>query len=102
LTNSLSQIIAEQHCYGDNFRTDIEFRKLQGGDLAFEKKGYGNTQVLINAYMRTFVSVEPVENNDTERLRRLCNQIETSMRNLKTLDVKTDIISDNVKLKNSE
>lgn len=54
------------------------------------RKRYGNPQVLINAYMKTFVQLNPVKMDDVEGLRRLYNQIETSVRNLKTLNVNTN------------
>lgn len=53
------------------------------------QKRYGNTQVLINAHMKNFVQLQQVQNDDVEGLRRLYNQVETSVRNLKTLKVDT-------------
>ena len=40
--------------------------------------------------MKTFANIEPVTDGDTDGLRKLCNQVETSMRNLKTLNVLND------------
>ena len=54
----------------------------------FSKQRYGNTQVLINAHMQQLVSfpvIKPV--NDVKELRKLYENVESSVRNLKTLDV---------------
>ena len=49
---------------------------------------YGNHQVLINAYMDKFVQLEVItKSSDITRLRKVCNQVETDIRNLKTFDV---------------
>ena len=46
---------------------------------------YGNHQVLINAYMDKFVQLEVItKSSDITRLRKVCNQVETGIRNLKT------------------
>ena len=51
---------------------------------------YGNTQVLINAYMKKFVTILPVKNDrDVRGLRKLYDEVETSVRNLRTLHVDT-------------
>ena len=53
------------------------------------KQHYENTQIfLINAFMKIFLQLTAVENsNNVECLRLFCNQIETSVQNLKTLGV---------------
>ena len=52
------------------------------------KQRYGNTQVLINAHMQQFVSLPVIKSvNDVKRLRKLYEKVESSVRNLKTLDV---------------
>ena len=49
---------------------------------------YGNHQALINAYMDKFVQLEAItKSSDITRLRKVYNQIETGIRNLKTFDV---------------
>ena len=49
---------------------------------------YGNHQALINAYMDKFVRLEAItKSSDITRLRKVYNQIETGIRNLKTFDV---------------
>ena len=45
----------------------------------------GNSQVLISAYMKMFVLLPKIKNdNDISELRNLYDQIESSFRNLKT------------------
>ena len=52
------------------------------------KQRYGNTQVLINAHMQQFVSLPVIKSvNDVKGLRKLYEKVESSVRNLKTLDV---------------
>ena len=53
------------------------------------KQHYENTQIfLINAFMKIFLQLTAVENsNNVECLRLFCDQIETSVQNLKTLGV---------------
>ena len=49
---------------------------------------YGNHQVLLNAYMDKFVQLEAItKSSHKTRLRKVYNQIEMGIRNLKTLDV---------------
>ena len=51
---------------------------------------YGNTQVLINTYMKKFVTIPPVKNDrDVCGLRKLYDEVETSVRNIITLNVDT-------------
>ena len=50
------------------------------------KQRYGNTQVLINAFMKKFVQLPAVQNsNNVECLRHFYDKVETSVQNLKTL-----------------
>ena len=59
--------------------------------LELLKSRYGNTQLLINTYMKRFVSLPQIQNvNDVDGLRALYNQVEASVRNLKSLNVNTD------------
>ena len=52
------------------------------------KQCYGNTQVLINAFMKKSVQLPAVQNsNNVECLRLFYYHVETSVRNLKTLGV---------------
>ena len=49
---------------------------------------YGNHQVLINADVDKFVQLEVItKSSNITRLRKVYNQVETGIRNLKTLDV---------------
>ena len=49
---------------------------------------YGNHQVLVNAYIDKFVQLEVITKSiNIARLRKVYNQSETGIRNLKTLDV---------------
>ena len=49
---------------------------------------FGNTQTLILAHMETLLNVNKVRNfDDTTALRKLYNDVETCVRNLKTLNV---------------
>ena len=51
---------------------------------------YGNTQVLNNAYMKKFVTIPAVKNDrDVCDLRKLYDEVETKVRNLRTLNVDT-------------
>ena len=51
---------------------------------------YENTQFLINTYMKNFVTIPPVKNDrDFCGLRKLYDEVETSVRNLITLNVDT-------------
>ena len=50
------------------------------------KQSYGNSEVWINAFMKKFVQLPIVQNpNNVECLGLFYDQIETSVRNLKTL-----------------
>ena len=52
------------------------------------KQRYGKTQVLINAHMQQFVSLPVIKSvNDVKGLRKLYEKVESSVRNLKILDV---------------
>ena len=52
------------------------------------KQIYGNTQMLINAHMKKFVQLPVIKNNnDINGLKLLYDQIESSVRNLKSLNV---------------
>ena len=51
---------------------------------------YGNTQVLINAYMKKIATIPSVKNDtDVRGLRKIYYELETSVRNLRTLNVDT-------------
>ena len=51
---------------------------------------YGNTQILINAYLKKFVTIPPVKNDrDVCSLRKLYIEVEASVRNLRSLNVDT-------------
>ena len=54
------------------------------------KERYGNTQVLINAFMRKFVRLPSVDSKNVESLRLFYDNVETSVRNLKTLGVEVN------------
>ena len=55
------------------------------------KKRYGNPQVLISSFMNKFVSLSKVNSDkDIVSLRKLLDQTESSIRNLESLNVKTD------------
>ena len=52
------------------------------------KQRYGNTQVLISAHMTKFVQLPKIKtSNDVKGLRKMYDQIEISVRNLKSLDI---------------
>ena len=52
---------------------------------------FGNTQILISAFMQQFVSLPKIRStNDISGLRKLCDKVENSVRNLKTLSVEPD------------
>ena len=58
--------------------------------LSYLKDRYGNSQVLINAYMKKFVLLPKIKNNDDIKgLRNLYDHVESSIRNLQTLKVDT-------------
>ena len=58
--------------------------------LELLKQRYGNPQMLINAYMKRFVQLPMIKNNnDIIGLRQLYDQVESSVRNLKSLAVDT-------------
>ena len=58
--------------------------------LQLLQERYGNTQVLINAYMNKFVTIPPVKNDrDVRGLRKLYDEVKTNVRNLRTLNVDT-------------
>ena len=51
---------------------------------------YGNTQLLTNAYMKKFVTIPPIKNDkDVCGLRKLCDELETNVKNLRTVNVDT-------------
>ena len=57
-------------------------------DLSQER--YGNSQVLISAYMQRFVTFPNIKSDkDIRSLRRLYDEVKTSVRNLETLNVET-------------
>ena len=52
------------------------------------KQRFANPQMLINAYMKRFVQLPVIKsNNDVFELRKLYNQVESSVRNLKFLQM---------------
>ena len=56
--------------------------------IDFLKKRFGNTQTLISAHMETLLNVNKVKkSDDTIALRKLYNDVETCVRNLKTLNI---------------
>ena len=58
------------------------------------KNRFGNTQTLISAHMETLLNVNKVKkSDDTIALRKLYNDVETCVRNLKTLLSHTVIFS---------
>ena len=55
------------------------------------KQRYGNPKMLINAYMKRFVQLPVIKNNnDVFGLRKLYDQVESSVRNLKSLQMDTN------------
>ena len=61
-----------------------------GQALEILQARYGNDQVLISAYMQKFVQITKLRNsNDIKRLRFLCDSVETTGCNLKSLRVET-------------
>ena len=61
-----------------------------GQALEILQARYGNDQVLISAYMQKFVQIPKFQNsNDIKRLRFLCDSVETTGCNLKSLRVET-------------
>ena len=53
---------------------------------------FGNTQILISAFMQQFVSLPKIKSaNDISGLRKLLDKVENSVRNLKTLSVESDV-----------
>ena len=51
------------------------------------KQRYGNTQILINTHMQQFVSLPVIKSvNDVKGLRKLYENVKSSVKNLKTLD----------------
>ena len=93
--DSLSEI--NKFTYLKSFLCDSAKLTISGRSLSSEnykeaidllKQRYGNTQVLINAFMKKFVQLPAVQNsNNVKWLRLFYDQIETSVRNLKTLGV---------------
>ena len=61
-----------------------------GQALEILQARYRNDQVLISAYVQKFIQIPKIQNsNDMKRLRFLCDSVETSVRNLKSLRVET-------------
>ena len=89
----------DKFCYLKSFLCDSAKRCISGLPLSsanyFEaiellKQSYGNPQMLINAYMKRFVQLTVIKNNnDVFELRKLYNQVESSVRNLKSLQINT-------------
>ena len=78
LSPSASECISGLTTTAENYNEAVELLKQK----------YGNTQVLINAYMQQFVSLPVIKSvNDVKGLRKLYEKVESSVRNLKTLDV---------------
>ena len=55
--------------------------------VAVLKKRFGNTQLIINKHMDALLSLDPVTSTNTKVLRCLCDQIDSHIRSLKSLDV---------------
>ena len=53
------------------------------------KKRYGNPQVLITAYMETLLKLGKIKGKDISGLRKLYNEVENCLRNLRSLKVET-------------
>lgn len=52
---------------------------------------FGNKQLLINAYMESFVSLQKVKSvNQVGELRVIYDQVESTVRNLKMLNIETE------------
>ena len=52
---------------------------------------FGNTQILISAFIQQFVSLPKIKSaNDISGLRKLFDKVENSVRKLKTVSVKPD------------
>ena len=89
----------DKFCYLKSFLCDSAKSCISGLSLSsanyFEaiellKQRYGNPQMLINAYMKRFVQLPVIKNNnDVFGLRKLYDQVESSVRNLKSLQVDT-------------
>ena len=93
--DSLNEI--NKFAYLKSFLYDSTKLRISGLSLSSEnykeaidllKQRYGNTQVLINAFMKKLVQLPAVQNsNNVKWLRLFYDQAETSVRNLKTLGV---------------
>ena len=78
LSPSASECISGLTTTAENYNEAVELLKQK----------YGNTQVLINAYMQQLVSLPVIKSvNGVKGLRKLYEKVESSVRNLKTLDV---------------
>ena len=78
LSPSTSEYISGLATTAENYNEAVELLKQR----------YDNTQVLINAPMQQFVSLPVIKSvNDVKGLRKLYEKVESSVRNLKTLDV---------------
>ena len=76
----------------DSFQASINGLSLSSSNyneaVELLKQRYGNTQMLINAHMKKFVKLPVIKNNnDINDLRLLYDQIESSVGNLKSLNV---------------
>ena len=76
----------------DSFQASINWLSLSSSNyneaVELLKQRYGNTQMLINAHMKKFVKLPVIKNNnDINDLRLLYDQTESSVRNLKSLNV---------------
>ena len=97
--DSLNKI--NKFTYWKSFLCDSAKLTISGLSLSSEnykeaidllKQRYGNTQVLVNAFMKKFIQLPPVQNsNNVECLRHFYDQVETSVRNLKTLGVEINM-----------
>ena len=87
----------DKFCYSKFFLCDSAESCISGLSLSsanyFEaiellKQRYGNPQMLINAYMKRFVELPVIKNkNGVFGLRKLYDQVESSIRNLKSLQM---------------
>ena len=81
LCDSANFVISALALTLENYKDAIDLLRQQ----------YANPQVLINAHMKKFVSLNNVESvHEVKGLRKLFNTVESSIRNLKTLKVEVN------------
>ena len=81
LTSSASSVLSGLTLTENNYKEAVILLKQR----------YSNEQVLVSAYMRRFVQLPKIKSmNDIQGLRSLYDQVESSIRNLNSLNKTTD------------